>query len=135
METQANQFERKITKLKEARLQLLKLHKLLVDLERANYERSSGQITSGQFLNLLLNDANFAWLRKFSTLIVEIDEMLDLDDGYTENMIEKQFSQLSDLLNLNIDDEEFKTKYQNMLQTNSDVISRHSELKKLISDE
>ena len=135
METQVNQFERKITKLKEARLQLLKLHKLLVDLERANYERSSGQITSGQFLNLLLNDANFAWLRKFSTLIVEIDEMLDLDDGYTENMIEKQFSQLSDLLNLNIDDEEFKTKYQNMLQTNSDVISRHSELKKLISDE
>ena len=135
METQVNQFERKITKLKEARLQLLKLHKLLVDLERANYERSSGQITSGQFLNLLLNDANFAWLRKFSTLIVEIDEMLDLDDGYTENMIEKQFSQLSDLLNLNIDDEEFKTKYQNMLQPNSDVISRHSELKKLISDE
>ncbi len=126
-------FEKKITLLKETRLQLLKLHKLLVDIERENYEKDNGQITSGQFLNLLLNEENFAWLRKFSTLIVEIDEMLDLSDGYTENMIEKQFSQMRNLLDLKNADEDFKTKYQMVLQNNSEVAGKHGELKNLLA--
>jgi len=128
------EFEQKVTSLKAARLQLLKLHKYLVDIERENYEKENGQITSGQFLNLLVNDANFSWLRKFSTLIVEIDEMLDLDDGYTEQMIEKQFSQMRNLLNLENADEDFRTKYQNVLQSNSEVAGKHGELKGLLAE-
>ncbi len=91
MESLEKIFEQKIRRLKEARLRLLRLHKLLVDKERASFERENGQVSSGMFLNLLLNDKNFAWLKNFSTLIVEIDEMLDLDDGYSDNMIEKHF--------------------------------------------
>ncbi len=125
-------FEKKVASLKEARLKLLKLHKLLVDIERENYERENGQINSGQFLNLLVNDSNFSWLRKFSTLIVEIDEMLDLDNGYAENMIEKQFSQMRNLLNLENADEDFKTKYQNILQSDAEVAGKHGELKNLL---
>ena len=104
-----------------------------MDIERENYEKDNGKITGGQFLHLLVNDANFSWLRKFSTLIVEIDEMLDLDDGYTENMIEKQFSQMRNLLGLEIADEDFKTKYRNVLQNNSEVAGKHSELKNLLA--
>jgi hypothetical protein len=134
MEKQVKDFENKIILLKEARLQLLKLHKLLVDIERENYEKGNGQITSGQFLNLLLNEKNFAWLRKFSTLIVEIDEMLDLSDGYTESMIEKQFSQMRNLLDLKNADQDFKTKYQRVLQNNSEVAGKHGELKNLLAN-
>lgn len=134
MEKQAEKFEQKTTSLKKARLQLLKLHKLLVDIERENYEKENGRITSGQFLNLLINDSNFSWLRKFSTLIVEIDEMLDLDDGYTENMIEKQFSQMRNLLNLESADKDFRTKYQSVLQSNSEVAGKHGELKNLLTN-
>ncbi|MBA2493736.1 MAG: hypothetical protein H0V31_03450 [Acidobacteria bacterium] len=134
MEKQVKDFENKIILLKEARLQLLKLHKLLVDIERENYEKGNGQITSGQFLNLLLNEKNFAWLRKFSTLIVEIDEMLDLSDGYTESMIEKQFSQMRNLLDLKNADQDFKTKYQRVLQNNSEVTGKHGELKNLLAN-
>ncbi len=130
MEKQVEEFETKVTLLKTTRLQLLQLHKLLVDIERENYENENGRITSGQFLNLLVNDENFSWLRKFSTLIVEIDEMLDLDDGYTEQMIEKQFSQMRNLLDLANADDDFKTKYQNNLQSNSEVAGKHGELKK-----
>ncbi len=128
------EFETKVTLLKTTRLQLLQLHKLLVDIERENYENENGRITSGQFLNLLVNDENFSWLRKFSTLIVEIDEMLDLDDGYTEQMIEKQFSQMRNLLDLANADDDFKTKYQNNLQSNSEVAGKHGELKKILAD-
>lgn len=133
MKKQADEFEQKTVPLKEARLQLLKLHKLLVDIERENYEKENGQVTSGQFLNLLVNDLNFSWLRKFSTLIVEIDEMLDLDDGYSKQMIEMQFSQMRNLLNLENADKDFKTKYQNILQTNSEVAGKHGELKILLA--
>lgn len=133
MKKQAKEFEKKILLLKEARLQLLKLHKQLVDVERENYENEYGQITSGYFLNLLVDDKNFSWLRKFSTLIVEIDEMLDLDDGYTENMLEKQFAEMRKLLNLENADEDFKAKYQNALQNNAEIAGRHGDLKTLLA--
>ena len=49
-----------------------------MDSERAAYERDVERIrTAGQYLNLVLNDPWFAWLRKLSGLVVEIDEMLD----------------------------------------------------------
>ena len=133
MKKQAKELEKKILLLKEARLQLLKLHKQLVDVERENYENEYGQITSGYFLNLLVDDKNFSWLRKFSTLIVEIDEMLDLDDGYTENMLENQFAEMRKLLNLENADEEFKAKYQNALQNNAEIAGRHGDLKTLLA--
>lgn len=121
--------------LKEARLKLLQLHKLFVDLERGNYERQNGQVSSGQFLNLLVNDANFQWLRKFSILIVEVDEMFDLDDGFTEGMVEKYLSQISNLVNLELADEEFENKYKNFMQENTEIAANHSEIKKLLSEE
>ncbi len=133
MKKQAGELEKKILLLKEARLQLLKLHKQLVDVERENYENEYGQITSGYFLNLLVDDNNFSWLRKFSILIVEIDEMLDLDDGYSENMIGKQFSEMRKLLNLENADEDYKTKYQNALQNNAEIAGRHGDLKTLLA--
>lgn len=55
---------------------LLRLHKALIDSERAVFERDSGPLTSGQLLRALLEDPFFEWLRPFSRLIVEIDEAL-----------------------------------------------------------
>ena len=119
--------------LKDARLQLLRLHKLLVDIERGNFEKLNGQTSSGQFLNLLINDRNFDWLRKFSTLIVEIDEMLDLDDGFSDEMIEKHLFQIRELIDLKASDNDFNEKYKDYLQTNPEVSGKHSELKKLLA--
>ena len=123
----------KISLLKEARLQILKLHKLLLDIERNKFERENGQVTSGQFLNLLLNEPDLQWLRKFSTLIVQIDEMLDLDDGYTEEMIDKYLEQIRNLIDFNFADEEFESKYKNSIQTDASIAVKHSELKKLFA--
>ena len=74
-------------KLRYARNILLSLHKSLIDFERAGYERIHGRLNAGQFLNVLLEDESFVWLRKFSMLIVEIDEMFDLKDGITDEMV------------------------------------------------
>lgn len=64
-------------RLNELREKLLSLHKALLDSERTSYELIHGPIPSpGAFLQLLINDARFAWLRPVTTLIVQIDESL-----------------------------------------------------------
>ena len=62
--------------LKEVRRGLLRLHKALIDAERAVWERDTGPVSNGRFLQALIEDPFFAWLRPFSGLIVEVDERL-----------------------------------------------------------
>jgi hypothetical protein len=65
-------------RLKALRNGLLKLHKSLLDSERAAYERDIARITStGQYLGLVLDDPFFQPLRELSQFIVLIDESLD----------------------------------------------------------
>jgi hypothetical protein len=119
--------------LKEARLQLLKLHKILVDNERETFEKNNGQVTSGHFLNVLINDENFEWLKKFSSLIVQIDEMFDLDDGVSANMIEDQLLQMKNLLELTNSDDKFRAKYTKVLQDDPEIQDKHQQLIKILS--
>jgi len=64
-------FEKRLLKLKMARNNLLAFHKILIDYERQSMERASGAVTAGQFLNLLLNDERFEWLRTISRLVAK----------------------------------------------------------------
>jgi len=65
------------TRLKALRDGLLRLHKSLLELERAAYERDVAPIAgTGQYLNLVLDDPAFQWLRELSAFIVMIDEAL-----------------------------------------------------------
>lgn len=118
--------------LKAGRDGLLGLHKILVDRERARYEAVNGSVTSGQFLNLLLEDSDFAWLRTFSTLIVDIDEMFAQKDGFGSEAVDLHLNKLRDLIGLKWDDADILTRYQNALQDDPDAAAKHAELKALI---
>src|SRR5262245_16067911 len=63
--------------LAELRRLLLQLHKILIDWQRADYERVHGRRHTTQLLNIIFNDPEFAWLRSMSGLIVRIDETLE----------------------------------------------------------
>lgn len=121
--------------LKNSRDLLLKLHKSLLDHERRIYEGINGPKTPGQFLTLLLEDPDFAWLRKFSTLIVEIDEMFAQKDGYSEEAVETHIAALRLLVAMEDEDEDFKAKYQSGLQQDLDAAAQHGELRGLLFDE
>ena len=120
-------------RLRGARNILLKLHKNLVDHERAIWEGIKGQATSGQFLNLLLEDPDFNWLRKFSTLIVEIDEMFAQKDGYSSEAVELHLSKLRELISMEKEDEDFRAKYQAALQQDLDAAARQGDLRSLLT--
>jgi hypothetical protein len=59
---------------------ILRLHKILLEDAKRHYERLNGPVPSPYvFLDLLVNDPFFAWLRIFSQLIVTLDEGMESD--------------------------------------------------------
>ena len=121
--------------LRYARNILLSLHKSLIDFERAGFEKVNGPMNAGQFLSTLLENENFAWLRKFSMLIVEIDEMFDLKDGATDEMIRANLTKIRELVTMSEADEFFRTKYQFALQNSAEAAGSQGQLQALLSVE
>jgi hypothetical protein len=120
-------------RLKNARNILLKLHKSMLDLERDLYEGIHGKLKPTDFLNLLMEDEDFAWLRKFSILIVEIDEMFDLKADVTPEMIDANLQKVRELVEMKEPDEYFRAKYQFALQRDPNAAGLHSQLKAVLS--
>ena len=120
-----------LTRLRDLRRSLLHLHKMLLDLERADFERASGRLNSGELLQLVINHAQFAWLRLISALIVEIDEMLSADEPATLNEVENLLAQAR-VLFTSPTDNAFREKYQAALQREPAVVMAHAEVTNLL---
>jgi len=71
----------------ELRHAVLDLHKVLMDAQRIRYERLHGRIsTSGEFLGIVLEHPQFAWLRALSSLIARLDEWIDEEKSEPEEL-------------------------------------------------
>lgn len=120
--------------LKKSRDLMLKLHKRMLDEERELYESLNGPLTATEYLSLLLESEDFAWLRKFSMLIVEIDEMFAQKDGFGDEMLAANLQKVRELVLMAEPDEYFRAKYQLAIQSDPDTASLHSELKQTVID-
>ncbi len=127
-------FEERKANLKEIRNKFLKFHKILLDWERARYEKEFGVVTSGKFLELLLGDPRFAWLRSISMLIVRIDETFDLSDGFSNEMLNGFFEEIGNLFDTTEEYQEFKEKLALALPENPESKALKSEIEELISE-
>jgi len=124
-----------LEQLTALRNQLLKLHKILLDAERAAYERSHGAVSAGDLLRLLLNDPRFAWLRILSDQVVLIDELLDADEPVPTEDARKLVAEARKLLKPSELGEEFAQKYQAALQQEPDVVLAHQKLREVLKRE
>jgi hypothetical protein len=123
-------------RLRELRGHLLRLHKLLLDGERDAYEREHGRVAAGEMLQLVINDARFAWLRRLSELIVRADEMLDAkDEPATDADARAVLSQARTLLAPADDATDFAAKYRAALQSDPSVVVAHAEVARVIAAE
>src|SRR5438874_13429872 len=103
-----------LQRLREA---LLTLHKVLVDSEREDYEKTFGKVPSAnQLLNLVMNDPWFAWLHPLSLLIVSMDEALDEKKPLTDESVNALIKQSSALLVASEAGEGFSRHYFDALQ-------------------
>jgi len=126
--------EATLQRLQELRRSLLRLHKTLLEMERADFERDFGSVNSGELLQLVINHAQFAWLRQISALVVQIDEMFDTDEAATLNDAQNVLTQARALFT-SPGDEVFKKKYQAALQRDPAVVMAHSEVTSLLRKE
>jgi len=118
-------------RLREVRLRLLHLHQTLLEMERKDFERTHGRVNSGEMLQLVINHAQFAWLRMVSALVVQIDEMLDADEPVTDADVNNLITGARQLFTAS-KNKEFSDKYQAALQHVPEVVMAHSALMKLL---
>jgi hypothetical protein len=119
-------------KLVEVRQTLLVLHKALLDSERTSYEIVHGPIASpAAFLQLLINDSWFAWLRPITALVVEIDEMLAAKKPpATSRDFERLVNDTRALLSPSRDADGFWQRYSGVMQRDPGVSVVHEEIEK-----
>ncbi len=116
-------------RLTDLRNGLLKLHKALLDSERAIYERDVERITTtGQYLQLVLNDPWFAWLHELSQFIVLVDETLDFDDPPTAADADRLIAQARDLVTPSENGASFGRKYFEAMQRDPAVVLAHRDM-------
>lgn len=122
------------TRLADVRRALLRLHKTLLEAERASYERGRGSVGgSGEFLQLVLNDPWFAWLRPISELIVRMDELLEPAQEATEGEALAALGRAASLVRPSDDSGEFGGRYREVLQVSPDAVIAHAELSKFLA--
>lgn len=64
--------------IQELAVELRAFHKALLQPARARYEDQHGPVPGTlQLLQLLVQDPSFAWLRRLSELMADLDEMID----------------------------------------------------------
>ncbi|MFN2482367.1 MAG: hypothetical protein ABR554_12995 [Pyrinomonadaceae bacterium] len=124
-------------RLRELRGHLLRLHKLLLDGEREVYERAHGRVGAGEMLQLLINGARFAWLRRLSELIVRADELLDAkkDEPATDADARAVFSQARTMLAPAEDGTDFAENYRAALQRDPSIVLAHAEVTRVLAAE
>ena len=117
-------------RLKALRNGLLRLHKSLLDSERATYERDVARITStGQYLGLVLDDPFFQPLRELSQFIVVIDEALDRKESpVTEREAEQLVKQARLMLLPAEEGSGFARRYFEIMQRDPATVLAHRDM-------
>jgi hypothetical protein len=125
--------EKTRSQLVNARQVLLRLHKTLLEFEREAYERGQGRISNSYaFLQLVMSDPWFAWLRQLSELIVEMDELLAAREPASETTALALMEQSRVLLTPTESGSEFQRKYFTAMQQSPEVVVAHAEFAKVL---
>jgi hypothetical protein len=126
-----NKLQHRITQhqlLTDIRIKLLHLHKLLLDTERIRYEQIHGRVSNVELLQLAIDLDRFAWLRRLSESIVQIDELIHSDEPIASEAIAALIADVRILLTPDEAGNDFAVKYDAALQRNPDVVLAHADL-------
>jgi hypothetical protein len=123
------------SKLVVLRNGLLKLHKCLLEAERATYERDIERITtSGQYLNLVLTDPWFAWLRDLSQFIVVVDEALADEPPVTAADAVRLVARAREMVSPEETGNGFRRRYFEAMQRDPGVVLAHRDMMRVFAE-
>src|ERR1700733_7582245 len=112
---------------------LIEQHKLLLDRERGEYEKTHGLISGpGPFLTLVLGDPHFAWLKQISGLVVAIDEALSRRSTADQTVADALLSQAREMMRPREHGSDFQVRYYNAIQESPDIVILQCRIEQLI---
>ncbi|SDR28084.1 hypothetical protein SAMN05443245_4215 [Paraburkholderia fungorum] len=124
-DTQCTQF------LSDIRRPLLALHKAILDHERAVYEKEFGPVTPAAFLQVLINGSGFRWLTPLSTVIANVDEILDDNEAdATDRLAAAQA--VTGLFSADQPNNMFLPRYLPLLQADPAILHQHGQVSQLL---
>jgi hypothetical protein len=112
---------------------LLEQHKLLLDRERASYEKANGPVAGpGALLTLVLGDPHFAWLKQLSTMVVEIDEALAPRSKAEQPEADALIAKARELMRPREKGTDFQTRYYEAIQESPDIVILQVRIERLL---
>lgn len=127
-------MEREERRLTDLRNGLLRLHKTLLESERAVYEHDIARIhSSAQLLELVMHDPWFDWLHELSELVVRIDEMLVAEETPSPDDTVALVAQARALVSPAENGHGFAKRYFEAMQRDPDVVLAHAATLKLLA--
>jgi hypothetical protein len=113
------------------RNQLLSLHKLLMSVERAAYEKEENVIQSPmQFLQLLMEHERFAWLRQLSQMVVVMDEAMEEKPPITKERADALVGEARHRLIGSEEPGSFAARYAKVREREAEVAAAHAQISK-----
>jgi hypothetical protein len=122
-------------RLMELRVALLRLHKVLLELERRDYERMHGRVSSSELFRLVIDDSQFAWLHSISEFVVRLDEMLDGDAAIAAVDVRSVYSLARNMFTASESGDAFQKKYFEAIQRDPAVVIELAEVARLFAED
>jgi hypothetical protein len=122
-------------KLTELRTALLRLHKTLLDMERREYERKHGHVSTGELFRLVLDHQQFGWLHNISEFVVRLDETLAGEAPITGEDTRSAIGMARKMFVPSESGDAFQKKYFDAIQRDPAVVMEHAELARLFNSE
>lgn len=117
--------------LSDIRRPLLALHKAILDHERAAYEKEFGPVTPAAFLQVLINGSGFRWLTPLSTVIANVDEILDDKEAEAVDRIAAAEA-VTGLFSADAPNNTFLPRYLPLLQADPAILHQHGQVSQLL---
>ncbi len=114
---------------------LLRLHKVLLELERRDYERMHGRVSSSELFRLVIDDSQFAWLHSISEFVVRLDEMLDGDAAIAAVDVRSVYSLARNMFTASESGDAFQKKYFEAIQRDPAVVIELAEVARLFAED
>src|ERR1700676_2537811 len=122
-------------KLVALRVTLLRLHKTLLDMERRDYERANGHVSTGELFRLVIGHEQFAWLHNLSEFVVRLDETLSGEEAVTEKETHGAIVLARKMFAPSESGDAFQNRYFDAIQRDPAVVMEHAELARLFANE
>ncbi len=122
-------------KLTQLRTTLLRLHKTLLDMERRDYEREHGHVSTGELFRLVIDHQQFAWLHNISEFVVRLDESVAGEAPITAEDTRSAIGMARKMFVPTESGDAFQKQYFDAIQRDPAVVLDHAELARLFNSE